>query len=76
MELPYVSFEVMEVSSTIHIGTAEGKTVKKIYADILRLCGNCMTIQQVRNWRHDFLAGRTSLVDKPRSGRPSDSVLN
>ncbi len=68
MELPFTSFEVMEVRSTIHIGTAEGKTVKKIYTDILHLYGNCMTIEQGRNWRRDFLVGRTSLVDKPRSG--------
>ncbi len=54
MELPFASFEVMEVCSTIRIGMVEGKTAKKIYADILRLYGNCMTIQQARNWWHDF----------------------
>ncbi len=35
MELPFVSFAVMEVrSSKICAGTAEGKTAKKIYADV------------------------------------------
>ncbi len=76
MELPFASFEEMEVCSTIHIGMVEGKTAKKKYADILRLYDNCMTIQWVRNWRRDFSAGRTSLVDKPRSGGLSDNVLN
>ncbi len=65
MELPFASFEMMEMRSTIRVGMIQGKTAKKIYVAIPRLYGSCMTIQQVRNWRRDFLAGRTSLVDKP-----------
>ncbi len=48
----------MEVRSTIQIGMAEGKTAKIIYADILLLYGNCMTIQQVTNWRQGFFSGK------------------
>ncbi len=67
MELPFASFEAMDACSTIRVGMVEGKTAKKIYADTLRLYGNHMTIQQVRNWQHDFLAGIMSSVDKPHT---------
>ncbi len=33
-----------------------------------------MNVQNVRKWRREFIAGRSQLYDKPRSGRPSDST--
>ncbi len=76
MELPFVSFKVMLVRSKIRIGMVARKTAKKIYADMLRLYGNCMTIPQVRNWRRDFLVGRMSLVDKPHGQKLRFSLFD
>ncbi len=49
-----VSIEVDDGTSSAQYnlhwnGRGEDCKKKKIYADILRLYGNCMTIQQVRN---------------------------
>jgi len=75
MSLLFSMFEAMEICSLIRVSTACGKTGKEIFDEVCEVFGeSSMTIQQVRNWRCDFLNSCTQLSDKPHSGRPSDSV--
>jgi len=55
---------------------AKGMAAKDIYKEMLPMYGeHCLSRQAVHNWVQKFSEGRTSIEDKHRVGRPTDSMF-
>jgi len=74
MAVCLLSWTPEEVRSVIRFLDARGLGPSEIHRQLVEVYGeNVMSKKQVYFWCNQFSAGRTSIADEPRSGRPSTS---
>lgn len=77
MELPIRSASSCEVRSVIRFLSAKNVTASEIHRQICEVYGaGVMSVQMVRQWRREFIGGREEVHDRPREGRPKDSLTS
>ena len=71
MATPIESPAKCEVRSVIRFLNAKGERPAEIHKQIVAVCGNVLSRQNVTKWCREFSEGRTDVHDEQRSRRSS-----